>query len=403
MQIIAIPFAYVLKFCYWITDKYAIALILFSLIMTLLFAFVNYKQRKAIQDQARIKPMVNALRKRYEGRNDVYARNEFSTELMDLYKKEKVSAAAGCLPLLIQLLIVVILFTLVQNPLTYLCDVSAKELTNLNNEIYTLIGEGSIAVDSNISKIYENALAAKGSESFTITEFQTYSVLRDNRSVFAEFIAANPLPDFKLFGIDLSYTPTFKSILILIPILATVIPLATTLLMKKFGQTTETDTADTSTNPQAAKTMNTMMLITPFITFMATMNFQAIIGLYWIYRSVFSSALQVVVNKLMPIPKYTPEEEAAIEAEFNKDFVFTAPVTEKKRSLHYIDEDDYEDTEVETENADAPKKEDEMPERRRYDKNGNKIRSLHFIDDEEEPSEAVSNGEDAEPEEDRKD
>ena len=397
MQIIAIPFAYVLKFCYWLTDKYAIALILFSLIMTLLFAFVNYKQRKAIQDQARIKPMVNALRKRYEGRNDVYARNEFSNELMALYKKEKVSAAAGCLPMLIQLLIVVILFTLVQNPLTYLCDVSAKELTNLNAEIYTLIGEGAINVDANIKSIYESALAAKGAESFTINEFQTYSVLRDNSATFAEFIKANPLPDFKLFGIDLSYVPSFKSILILIPILATVIPFATTLLMKKFGQTTENDTADASTNPQAAKTMNTMLYITPVITFMACLNFQAIIGLYWIYRSVFSSLLQVVVNKLMPIPKYTPEEEAAIEAEFNKDYVFTAPAAEKKRSLHYIDADDYEDDDTEdTDNGEYEADGDEkpavttaMPERRRYDKDGNKIRSLHFIDEEDE-EEAVT-------------
>lgn len=416
MNIIATPFAYVLKFCYWLTDKYAIALILFSLIMTAVFSFVNIKQRKGMMDQARIKPMVNALKKRYEGRTDVNARSEFSNDLMELYKKEKVSAAAGCLPLLIQLLVVIILFSIVQSPLTSLCDVSGNDLTKLNQEvIYTDIEKSldnenypdfnDIKFDNNVKTIYENAKKEGGAKEFNLTEFQTYSILKDNSGHYSEWIKkhANPMPDFKLWGIDLSETPSFSSILILIPILATLLPLATTLLMKKFGQTTEADAA-ASDNPQGAKTMNTMMLITPAITFMATLNFQAIIGLYWIYRSVFSTVLQVILNKFMPIPKYTPEEEEAIEEEFNKDFVFSAPATTRRRSLHYIDADDYDDEDEDYEDEDGEEFDDEeagadfdgerevaekprthydMPARRRYDKDGNKIRSLHFIDDEE--------------------
>ena len=401
MQLVALPFAYILRFCYWLVDKYAIALIFFTFLMTLIFAFVSIMQRRAMCDQAKIRPYVSALQKRYAGRTDINARNEFSGELMKLYKEHNVKASAGCLPMLIQLLLVIILFTIVQNPLTYLCDVKSNELEAVNANIYDMIDTNTITVDDNIKQIYKNAKEkADPKANFTPTEFQTYTVIKENPGKFADFLGKYELPDFKLFGYDLTKNPSFTQVTILIPILATAIPLGTTFLMQKLRRKDEAE-AEAASNPSAASTMKTMMLITPVMTFVATISFQAILGLYWIYRSVFTAVLQVVVNKLIPVPVYSDEEAAAIEAEFNKDFVFKAPVAEKRRSLHYIDaeEDDeeYEDEDGDTENEDDQTDDvvenasepvsyvpDPMPKRRMYDKDGNKIRSLHFIDEDDE-------------------
>ena len=107
----------------------------------------------------------------------------------------------------------------------------------------------------------------------------------------------------------------------------------------------------------------------------------------------------------MPLPTFTPEEIAAVEAEMNKDYVpIPAPKTasgrSSGRSLHHIDdEDEYEDgetvevtdyTEVtednESEEESKPSHREESAPRVRYDKNGNPIKSLHYIDFDEEES-----------------
>jgi membrane protein insertase Oxa1/YidC/SpoIIIJ len=145
-----------------------------------------------------------------------------------------------------------------------------------------------------------------------------------------------------------------------------------------------------------------MNIIFPVTTFFIAFKFPAILGLYWIYQSIFGAISQIILSKIYPIPQFTEEEYAAIEEEMNRDYV--APVIKPTKSLHYIDEDydgeadDNKENDKQTELIEAPKtvnknvrsETSNMPPRRRYDKNGNKIRSLHFIDDEDDEDISVS-------------
>jgi hypothetical protein len=69
-------------------------------------------------------------------------------------------------------------------------------------------------------------------------------------------------------------------------------------------------------------------------------------GLYWIYQSIIGIIQMLILWKLMPIPKYTAEELKAMQKEAKKAakeqqaIIKTQP---KYKSLHYIDEDDYEE------------------------------------------------------------
>lgn len=396
LDIIAIPFGYLMRFCYMITSNYALALILFTIFFKLILLPLNIKQHRSSQAQARVRPKEAAIRKRYAGRADEQARLQLSNELMALYKEEKVSLAGGCLPLLVQLPIILALYQIVTRPLTYLCQVSAEALASVKNTIFSLYSAGSLTAANTSESIFKLFNNASGQvDKFAINELQIASVIKNNSSFFADFLQTNTMPDFTIFGgaLDLSATPVLSLTLIgMIPFLVGIFQFASTKVMQLF-----TPKPDTAANPdaaQTAKTLDTMNIIMPVITVFFAFSVPAILGLYWIYQSVFSAVIQIILSKAYPIPKFTPEEYAQIEAEMNKDYVIPEiPAASARRSLHHIDDDEEEDYQnlpldpddewpVQTSDPDLP--------RRRYDKDGNKIHSLHYIDEDEETTDSAA-------------
>ena len=53
---------------------------------------------------------------------------EFQNDIQKLYKDEKVSNSLGCLPLLIQLFIVMVLYQIIYNPLTYIVQLESADI-----------------------------------------------------------------------------------------------------------------------------------------------------------------------------------------------------------------------------------------------------------------------------------
>ena len=385
MNIIAQPFGLLLRAFYSFTNNYAVALIFFTVIVKLILLFFNVKQQKNAQGQARIRPKMTAIRRRYEGRKDANVQTEYSNDLMNLYKEEKISASMGCLPLLIQLPFIAILYNIVTNPLTYLCKASETAITAVKNTIFS----SSAALSNLPNAVFTAIKDANGDISkFNITEMQMITVLKNNEAAFSDFISAHPLPNFNVGAIDLSQTPTLAlNALVVIPILVGVFQLLSSLVIQFFSPKADKSSPEAA---QAAKTMMYMNVMMPLITVYFAFKMPAVIGVYWIYQSILGAIIHIVLSKLIPIPVYTEEETEAIIAEYNKDYVRPEIKEASRRSLHYIDEDEYdgEDDDSDDEN-DAPADTDEMPARRRFDKNGNPIRSLHFIDEDDDAIENV--------------
>ena len=403
MDIITKPFGYLLKFCYDITSSYALALLIFTFLFKLILLPLSIKQQKASQSQARIKPKEMAIRKRYVGRTDQNARIELSNDLMKLYQEEKVSAAGGCLPMLIQLPIIYVLYQIITKPLQYICMASSTVIGDLKQKIFDLFGSGTLNAANTSEKILKRFTDASGDYGkFGISEIEMLSVMEKNGSEFVAILEGHGLsgmayPDFTIFGgaINLADIPTFTSIIILIPVFAALFQLASSLVLKFFGPPMDMSAPGAE---QAQKTMLYMNIIFPAMTFFMALSFPAILGLYWIYQSIFGAITQIALYKLYPIPVFTPEEIAAVEYEMNKDYV-KPDIKTHTRSLHSIDDEDYEEEYVDkTENeadyiseygetvteAKSNTQTDALPPRRRYDKYGNKIRSLHFIDEDDE-------------------
>ena len=134
-DILRVPISYIIRFCYKLVPNYAIALLLFAIIIKIILFPLSVKQQKNSVMQASLRPKEAAIRKRYAGRTDQVTQQKVQQEIFDLYQKEGFNQFAGCLPLLIQLPILLSLYQVVMNPLKYLCSLSANAINSITNHM----------------------------------------------------------------------------------------------------------------------------------------------------------------------------------------------------------------------------------------------------------------------------
>ena len=104
---------------------------LFAVLVKLILLPFGIKQQKTSIKQARLRPKEMAIRKRYAGRTDRVTQQKMQNEIMDLYQREGYNPMGGCLPLLIQMPILLILYQVIINPLKYICGWSVDQLSNI--------------------------------------------------------------------------------------------------------------------------------------------------------------------------------------------------------------------------------------------------------------------------------
>ena len=89
------------------TDKFSwgIAIILLTLLVRALMYPLTRKQMTSMQKMQKLQPMIDVLQKKYGDDKE-----SLNRETMALYKEHKVNPASGCLPLLIQLPVFILLY-----------------------------------------------------------------------------------------------------------------------------------------------------------------------------------------------------------------------------------------------------------------------------------------------------
>ena len=125
-------FGYVLNFIYGLVNNYGLAIILFTLLLRIILLPMNLKQQKTMKKSARIQVKMKELQDKYS--NDPMRLNE---EVRNLYAEEHMNPLSGCLSSILQIIIIISMFFLVSNPLTYMKHLSAdkiKEYTKIVKE-----------------------------------------------------------------------------------------------------------------------------------------------------------------------------------------------------------------------------------------------------------------------------
>ena len=331
-DIINIPFGYVLKFCNKIVgNQYIFALLIFAIIIEIVLLPFGIKQQKNSIKQAKLRPKEMAIRKKYAGRDDQPTKQKMTQEIQELYQKEGYNPMGGCLPLLIQLPIVIALYNIVMNPLKYICGLSEETIGSIINVVksFPQYAESAFTTTRNI-----DLMAAMR------------TILSSDPAALSQFnISASDLPNLTMFGgaIDLGAVPNIKVFnwLLLVPVLTFAAYYLSMRLTRKltYQPTTANDPAMGCSN----KMMDIMMpLFSVYITFFVP----AAMGVYWIFKSLVGILKQWILKKAMPLPEFTEEDYKAAEKEMNVR-ADKAPKTKSGkvvRSLHHIDDEDFEDT-----------------------------------------------------------
>ena len=134
-------FGYLLSFLYNLINNYGIAIILFTIIIKLILIPLSINQQKTMKKSAKIQEKMKAIQFKYK--NDPEKMNQ---EIMDLYKREKMSPFSGCLTAIVQLLLLLSIFYLVKSPITYMEKIPSEDI---NKYITQIQEEGK-----EISKVY---------------------------------------------------------------------------------------------------------------------------------------------------------------------------------------------------------------------------------------------------------
>ncbi len=98
LTIISQPLFWLLSFVYGFAQNWGVAIIVVTFLIKLAFYKLTESSGRSMAKMRQIQPRMKALQDRYK--DDKQA---LSQAMMDLYKREKVNPAAGCLPILIQM------------------------------------------------------------------------------------------------------------------------------------------------------------------------------------------------------------------------------------------------------------------------------------------------------------
>ncbi|MBQ6479276.1 MAG: membrane protein insertase YidC [Erysipelotrichaceae bacterium] len=115
LGVIAKPMGLLLDLLYGFIGNYGISIIIFTVFVKLCLYPLYIKQTKSTAMMSEMQPKIKALQNKYG--ND---QETLNIKMQELYKEEKFNPMGGCLPMLIQMPIIMGLFALLRNPLRYI-------------------------------------------------------------------------------------------------------------------------------------------------------------------------------------------------------------------------------------------------------------------------------------------
>ena len=267
-NIINIPFSYVLQF---ISDifggNFAAAVFVFTLLINLAFIPITIKSQKSAVQQLRIKPKLDALKEKYGD-----DKQKYSMAMQELYQKEGVSMSGGCLPMILRLLIMMSIYWMIMQPLTYLLDIDAGTM------------KAAVAA---LKDLGENVVEGR-------SELQILGAVNAGKINFPEIAEAAKDMSFSFFGIDLTATPKFNIDIFshfnrtwIMPLLAFGAQMLSSVMSSVMQK---------KQNPEAPSMMG-MMLTMPLISLFIGFGFPCGVTFYWACSSLIGGAIQILVQQ----------------------------------------------------------------------------------------------------------
>ena len=272
LDAIATPFGWLMRQFYALTGNFGLAVILFSLAVTIVLLPFMAKSKKGMMRMTRLQPKLMELQKKHEGNQQ-----KLNEEIAKLYRQEKASPMGGCLWTLLPFPILLALYRAVIKPLTIVMGVPDEllaeggALLNRLNELGFALAEGA---NSYYAQIYQSE--------FITANFDQFAGISD-KLIPMDFnflglnLAATPNWHFWAFDFSEGVWPVIG--LFLIPIISTALSYLSMYISQKVNATT-------ATTAQAQSTNRMMLWMMPLMSLWLGFTLPAAMGIYWIMNSI---------------------------------------------------------------------------------------------------------------------
>lgn len=111
MDFLASIFGKALGFIYGIIPNYGLSIIIFTVITRALLLPISFKQIKSTRVMSELQPKVQEIQKKYASNKEV-----MNQKTLELYKENNYNPLAGCLPMILQMILLIGLYTALRLP-----------------------------------------------------------------------------------------------------------------------------------------------------------------------------------------------------------------------------------------------------------------------------------------------
>lgn len=261
---IANIFGYLLKWLYnFVGGNYGFAIVLFTILLRVILLPITIKQQKSLKKTSEIQGKIQEIQFKYKNNQE-----QMNKEIMDLYKREKVSPFSGCISAIVQIVIILSVFWLVSKPLTYMNHVSADVIDRYKNEI--------TQEDGKISNYYEIEIIQKKAEAD-----EQVRINMDFLGLDLSKVPSQNLKDFTVYIIPVLY------------VVSSIISIRMATTKKGKDENSQNDMAG-----QMGKSMSYVMpIMAVSIAFVAPLG----LALYWFLSNVLMIVERIAINKFTEV------------------------------------------------------------------------------------------------------
>ncbi len=292
-DLITVPFGWVLGQLYSLTGNYGVSLIIFAVVVYMALLPVTAKSKQSTMKMSRLQPRIQDIQKRY---TDPQKQNE---AMQKLYQEEGLSMYSGCLWSFVPLLVLIPLYTIVRQPITYVLGESAETAAQI---VEIIKGINPDLFSSN--NYYDQVTAASVMAQYATEISAAIPGLSE-----ATLAGIN----FDFLGINVGNIPsiafwswgTFDWAhigLFLIPLLSAGANFLQSQIMMKMNNSVITNDKgvqddEVANNSQAAQTNAMMKWMMPLMSLWIGFTVSAALSIYWFVGGIVRTIQDVILTK----------------------------------------------------------------------------------------------------------
>ena len=313
-SIFAKPLGWVLHWIYQLGTGYFLALLIFTVATRLILFPLSIKNQKSQADRARLAPRMERIQKKYA--ND---RQKVMMKQQELYEREGVKMTGGCLPMLVQMLVLFSVIAVIYKPLTYVQNIPAEHINSC-------IAVASESLDEN-NKDEKNMITQMNNEKSYYRELYMLKMIDDNRDAMVDRLVADhqmsetdatatvakmerTASEFSIFGKSLLEMPGTYGIM---PNWTWLVVLASGLsafLSSMLSMHYSKATMSKEQQQMGGCSTNAMMYMMPLMSLVFSFTVPAGVAVYWTFSNLLAMLQTVILNSMWNPAKIRAQAEA---------------------------------------------------------------------------------------------